>query len=327
MNIDEFINERKGEWEKLERIASKFRSGRSTKLTRDELWDMGRLYSAAVSDLSLLKSSELAADPDNDVIAYLNDLVIRIHRTIYRNPAGLRWSLVGQFLHTGFPSAVRRNIGYIGFSAAVFVAFSIVGFLMALADPAFIELLVPQGIIATVEKGDVWFKGLYTVAPMASGFLMTHNISVTFLTFAAGVTFGLGTVYLLAVNGLLLGTIAALCMINNLSLEFWSFVLPHGSVELSAIFLAGGGGLILGHALLDPGPYRRGEFLSLRSRQAVQIVLGCVPLLVVAGLVEAFLSPSPLPPWIKLLTAVALFTLLLTLIFLPGAKSSASGDA
>jgi uncharacterized membrane protein SpoIIM required for sporulation len=151
---------------------------------------------------------------------------------------------------------------------------------------------------------------------------MTHNVSVTFLVFAAGITFGIGTIYLLALNGLLLGTVAALCMKHKLALEFWSFVLPHGSFELMAVFIAGGAGLILGHALVDPGPYRRVETLSVRSRDAVKLVLGCVPLLIVAGVTEAFFSPSPVPPEIKLVFAGVMFTALLGFLFFAGTGSS-----
>ncbi|MBI5570165.1 MAG: stage II sporulation protein M [Desulfomonile tiedjei] len=320
MNINEFIRERKKEWQRLERIAAKFRPGRSADLTRDELWDLSRLYFAAISDLSLLKSSQLGQAPDDDVVAYVNGLVIRVHRIVYSQPSGSRWASIVKFLSTEFPLAVARNLLYIGSSAGVMILSALAGFVIGVQEPNFVELLVPDSIISTVEGGDVWFKGLYAVAPMASSHLMTHNISVTFLTFAAGITFGVGTIYLLGLNGLLLGTIAGLCFRHQLSLQLWSFVLPHGSLELSAIVLSGAAGLILGHALVDPGPYRRLEFLSVRSRDAVALALGCVPLLAIAGVIEAFFSPSPLPPWLKLGTAGVLFLLLVTLLGLAAAR-------
>ena len=326
MNINEFIRERKGEWQRLERIAAKFRPGRSADLTRDELWDLSRLYFAAVSDLSLLKSSQLGQNPDDEVVAYVNGLVIRVHRIVYSRPSGSRWVSVVKFLSTEFPRALARNLVYIGFSAGVMILSALAGFVIGVQEPNFVELLVPDRLIETVERGDVWFKGLYAVAPMASSHLMTHNISVTFLTFAAGITFGVGTIYLLGLNGLLLGTIAGLCYRHHLSLQLWSFVLPHGSMELSAIVLSGAAGLILGHALVDPGPYRRLEFLSLRSRDAVTMALGCVPLLACAGVIEAFFSPSPLPVWLKLATAGVLFALLVTFLALAAARSRGNGS-
>jgi uncharacterized membrane protein SpoIIM required for sporulation len=315
MNIDQFVSERKKDWEHLDRIARKIHPGRPVSLTRNELWDLGRLYSGAVSDLSLLKASPLAADPDNHIIAYLNELIIRVHGSIYGKPP-LRWSSFVRFITEKFPQVFWENRVYIGLSTSIMLLFGLAGFFISLKEPAFIELIVPEGILATVEKGDVWFKSVYSMAPMESSSLMTHNISVTFLAFAAGLTFGIGTVYVLAFNGLLLGTVAALCYTHHLSLEFWSFVIPHGSVELTAIFISGGAGLVLGHALIDPGPYRRAEFLSVRSKQAVILVLGCVPLLVIAGIIEAFFSPSPAPPWLKITVGAILFFGLMTLIFL-----------
>jgi len=310
MNINEFILERKEEWDQLEAISAKFRPGAAAGLSREDLWKLGRLYTGAVADLAALRSSKLAGDPDDQVVAYLNALVIRVHGMIYRK-APFRWSSIRHFLTTGFPVTFRRTAVYTAWSTGVFLFFAAVGFVLGLGEAGFIELLVPQEIISRVEQGQVWFKELHTVAPQASSLIMTNNISVTFLTFAAGITFGLGTLYLLALNGLLLGTVAVLCFKHGLSEEFWAFVLPHGSLELTAVFIAGGAGLMLGHALADPGPYRRSEMLSVVSKQAVKLALGCVPLLLVAGLIEAFLSPSPLPSWLKFLFAGVSFTSLM----------------
>ncbi len=319
MNINDFVRERRRDWEKLDEIVTEFRPGARGSLGREQLWQLGRLYMAAVSDLSVLKSSVLAADPHNEVISYLNGLVIRVHGTIYRKPAST-WSSFAGFLTVTFPGIFRQTPAYTSFSFAVFLLFGLVGFFVGLQEPGFIELVVPEQIISTVESGQVWFSDLYAVSPQASSFLMTHNISVTFFVVAAGITFGVGTVYLLALNGLLLGTVAALCANHNLSLEFWSFVLPHGAVELSAIVIAGGAGLIIGHALVDPGPYRRTEILPVKAREAGILALGCVPMLVVAGFTEAFFSPSPLPPWGKIAFAVVVFALLIVYLFASGKK-------
>ncbi len=320
MNINEFINERKEEWQRLESIKSKLRPGTFQHVTRQDLWDLGRLYFAAVSDLSVLKSSELARDPDNEIIDYLNNQVASVHGIIYRTPR-LTWAGLKDFLISGFPQTFRATGIYTAVAAAVLIVAGITGFFLGLNEPAFIELIVPDSTIAKVEKGNVWFNDLYTVAPAASSFLMTHNISVTFLIFASGITFGVGTLYLLALNGLLVGTVAALCINHKLALEFWSFLLPHGSLELTAIFIAGGAGLVIGHALIDPGPYKRSEILASRSKQAVKLLAGCVPLLVIAGLVEAFVSPSPLPAALKIIISAILFISLFSFLLLSGRGS------
>jgi uncharacterized membrane protein SpoIIM required for sporulation len=317
VNIDEFIGERKDDWQKLEIIAGKLGQGSGRKLTREDLWQLGKLYASAASDLSVLKSSPLARDANNNVIAYLNSLVIRVHGMIYKRP-GFHWYSLWEFIAADFPRSLRANFRFVAVSASVFGMFLGTGFLLGVRESGFIELLVPDAIISKVEQGQVWFKSLYTIAPQASSMLMTHNVSVTFLIIAAGISFGLGTVYLLALNGVLIGAMAALCYNHNLSLEFWSFVLPHGSLEISAIVIAGGAGLILGQALLDPGPYRRREVLSVRGREAGRLAFGCVPLLVLAGIIEAFVSPSPLPSIVKFTFAAVSFTAFIGYAFAAG---------
>jgi len=324
LNIDEFVRERKADWQKLEAVAGKLRPGALASLSRDELWTLGRLYTAAVSDLSVLRSSKLAADPENEVIDYLNGLVTRIHGMIYRKPA-FHWASVRHFLTAGFPETFRNTLSYTLASVSIFLLFVGGGFFLGVSEPGFVELLVPEHIIAKVEKGDVWFDHLHAVAPQASSLLMTHNISVTFLVVAAGITFGVGTVYLLALNGLLLGAVAALCFNYGLSLRFWSFVLPHGSLELSAVCIAGAAGLVLGHALVEPGPYHRSEYLSVRGKLSGRLALGCIPLLVIAGIIEAFFSPSSLPAWMKLVFAGISFSALNGWLFL-GGKRAHSGQ-
>lgn len=317
VNINEFIEERKEDWQRLELLVKKLRPSSRKNLTRDELWELGRLYTGAVADLSTLRSSGAAEHLDREAFTYLNSLVIRAHGAIYRKPP-FRWSSVWEFFSEAFPEACRDARRFIAASVTVFVSSAALGWALGLKEPGFIELLVPESIIARVEEGRVWFDHLHTIAPMASGWLMTHNISVTFLTIAGGITFGLGTVYLLALNGLLLGVIAALCFEHGLSLPFWTFVLPHGSLELSAICIAGGAGLMLGHCLVDPGPYRRGELLAVRSKSIGTLALGCIPLLVLAGVIEAFFSPTPLPQWLKFAFAAISFGSLVMYIVLVG---------
>jgi uncharacterized membrane protein SpoIIM required for sporulation len=145
---------------------------------------------------------------------------------------------------------------------------------------------------------------------------MTNNLSVSFMAFAMGITAGLGTIYMMFFNGVLIGTIGAACWQAGLSLGLWSFVAPHGVLELPAIFIAGGAGLLLAKGLLFPGLLPRRDSLAQAAQVAVRLVLGIVPVLVVAGVIEGFISPSHIPPGLKFLLAGAiasLFTLYLTL--------------
>jgi len=135
--------------------------------------------------------------------------------------------------------------------------------------------------------------------------------------FAGGIVFGLGTLFYLYVNGMMLGVIGAACHQYAMSLALWSFVAPHGALELPSILIAGGAGLRLGAAMLFPGTMRWRESVALGGRDATQLISGIVPLLVIAGLLEGFFSPSHAPIWLKFTVGGVLFTLLLIWLFRP----------
>src|SRR5579859_3550238 len=146
--------------------------------------------------------------------------------------------------------------------------------------------------------------------------IFTNNIQVAFLAFAGGVLCGLGTTYVLVSNGVLLGGVLGAAQFYGVSPLVWSFISPHGYLELTCIVIAGAAGLMLGDALLRPGLALRREALARASRRAVELAVGAAPVLVVAGLIEGFISPSDLDIPIKLaigpLAGVALYALLLT---------------
>lgn len=324
MNIDEFIEERKADWKRLDNIVSKAGArGRRGVHAKSDLWEFGSLYLSTVSDLAVLRSSGLVEFGHEGVIAYLNNLVTSAHGMLHVRPAFSLRSLA-DFITRDFPSALRAGRCFIAVAAALFLTFAAAGYVIGLSAPGFIYGIVPDNIVSEAEGGRTWFKGLYALAPLASTKLMTHNVSVTFLMFASGITFGVGTVYLTALNGLLLGAVAALCTLHGLDTAFWSFVLPHATLEITALFIAAGAGLTLGHALLDPGPFRRRDFVPVRARIAGRMILGCVPLLVGAGVIEAYFSPSPLPEAVKFAAAALLGAVVVVclLLIMRGPRSS-----
>jgi uncharacterized membrane protein SpoIIM required for sporulation len=140
-----------------------------------------------------------------------------------------------------------------------------------------------------------------------SSYIMTNNIKVSFLAFAGGILLGLLTLFMLFNNGLMIGVAALAVARHGTALGFWGFVAPHGVIELPAIFIAGGGGLMLGYALVNPGEYSRRTALGLAGRDAVQLVFGVVAMLVIAGIIEAFFSPTVILPALKLVVAAVTF--------------------
>jgi uncharacterized membrane protein SpoIIM required for sporulation len=158
-----------------------------------------------------------------------------------------------------------------------------------------------------IRQHHLWMDSILSVKPQASSAIMTNNIGVCFAAFAGGITAGLGTIYLLFFNGLMLGTIATVCARYHLSLSLWSFVAAHGALELPSIMLAGAAGLRLAAGMLFPGMLRRRDALALAGLEAVQLVAGTIPLLVIAGTLEAFLSPTHAPNALKFSVGALLF--------------------
>jgi uncharacterized membrane protein SpoIIM required for sporulation len=170
------------------------------------------------------------------------------------------------------------------------------------------SFLGPQ-MVATIERHEMWTHSILSIKPQASSSIMTNNLSVAFITFALGISAGIGTLYMLFFNGLMLGVIGAACWFSDMSIPLWSFVAPHGVLELPAIFIAGGAGLRLAQALLFPGVRSRRDALALGGSEAVKLLLGVIPMLIVAGLLEAFFSPSTAPVFLKFTAAAVLFAL------------------
>jgi len=194
----------------------------------------------------------------------------------------------------------------------------LLGLAVALTDPGFERHLLGGAMMDTIERRERWTHSILAVKPLASSRILTNNLSVSFAAFALGITAGVGTAWLMLLNGVLMGVIGVACSRAGMSEALWSFVAPHGSLELPAIFIAGGAGLLLGRALVAPGTLPRGEALRLHGGTAVRLLLGVVPLLIVAGVVEGFVSPTGVAPSLKFLVGVSLCVLLLLYLFRAG---------
>jgi uncharacterized membrane protein SpoIIM required for sporulation len=149
---------------------------------------------------------------------------------------------------------------------------------------------------------------------------------VTFAAFALGVIFGVGTFYVLAFNGAMFGALLALTYRAGFGDDLlFGFVISHGVIELTCIFIAGGAGILIGTALLMPGNLSRGDALKSRGLDAVRLIIGCIPLLVVAGIIEGFISPQPIPSAIKIGIGVITGITLYSYLFLAG-REDERGD-
>ena len=169
-------------------------------------------------------------------------------------------------------------------------------------------LVLPTEIIDSIYSGRMWTGPIFSVvpAPVASTVLFTNNISVALMAFAGGLTFGVISFWILFFNGVMLGMCFKLCANYGLLGALTGFVVTHGFLEISSIILAGGAGFVVANALLRPGDYSRRDALAVQAKAGVRMAVAAVPALIVAGLLEAFVSPSTLPFAVKAIVGLAM---------------------
>jgi len=312
MPIDRFINERKTAWQRLEELLQLVDRMSLRKLHREEVRELGRIYRRTASDLAIAR----AESRDPRLINYLNSLVIRAHGRIYRADAQ-GGSRIRNFFARDFPQTFRRTWRYTAIAFIVFLLFSLAFFAATRRDAEFSEFagISPYFREVVINKRTHWWEDLNEANQIGSSQIFTNNIRVTFFAFAYGAMVGVGTLYILAFNGAMMGAILALTYHAGFGNDLVAFMVGHGVIELSCIFIAGGAGLLIGSALLMPGDLTRGDAFKSRGMDAIRLVAGCVPLLVIAGIIEGFISPAPINPAIKFgiggITGVALYSYLL----------------
>jgi uncharacterized membrane protein SpoIIM required for sporulation len=294
MITSHWLEKREPYWKRLEQIVERSGQRGVSALPYQELQELALLYRQVAADLARVRE-----DPSTlRTSEYLNQLLARAHNLIYM---GRRSSSRGAvtFYRSVFPAVFRKNLNYVAFAAVLFAAGAAAGFLVSLADPSFQRFFLGPAMSNTIDHREMWTHSIVAVKPLAASGILTNNLTVAFATFAFSITAGIGTIYLLLTNGLLMGVISAACWHAGMSLQLWEFVAPHGVLELPAIFIAGGAGFLIARGLLFPGSLPRRDALVFYGGQGVRLVLGVIPVLVVAGIVEGFISPSPFPAAVK----------------------------
>jgi uncharacterized membrane protein SpoIIM required for sporulation len=300
-----WLEKRRPHWTRLEQLVAASGLRSVTALKPAELQELALLYRQSASDLSTVRE-----DPTSTQLAvYLNQLLGRAHNLIYM---GRRSDKKGiwTFYKDTYPRIFRETFNDTFVAFLLFFVAGVAGVLMGIADPGFSHYFLGPHMMQSIENHKMWTDSIVTVKPLASSGILTNNMSVAFAAFATGITAGIGTVWMMLMNGLMMGVVAVACWREGMSLPLWSFVAAHGVLELPAIFIAGGAGLGIAKGMLFPGILARKESLVLAGAKSVRLVLGTIPLLLVAGLVEGFVSPTNLAPGMKFLLAGALGTLL-----------------
>lgn len=313
--MSRFINERKNNWQKLEGLLEILETSPLRGLPRAQVRELGELYRRAASDLAIAR----AESRDPKLVNYLNSLVIRAHGRIYRaDTKGA--NIVWQFFAKEFPRAFRHTWRYTALAFGVFLLFAVASFLLCYYDSNFADEL-GLGSLSYAVKSDVkWWEDLNNANQIGASGILTNNILVAVKAFAYGALFGIGTLYVLIFNGLHIGGVLGVCYSINPAFgnALVTFMVGHGVIELSCIFIAGGAGMLIGYSMINPGDLTRAQALKKNGLEAARLAIGCACLLVVAGIIEGFLSPSLLPAWIKFGTGVLTGIAMYSYLFLVG---------
>ena len=296
------------QWERFRTQAADLERRGLTQLTGAELTAFAAAYREVAADLA--RARTYGVDPR--VLAYLERVVGTGHNALY-GLRGVRRLPAGDLVLREFPRAVYRARAYVVAAALVFLIPGVVGYVLIREQPEVAYQIMPDGMIARAESGASaqeagrgYAETPSPFLPIVASSIIANNVQVAF-----GITAGIGTVLLLVFNGLFFGTV--LGMFTNYSLAGWilTFVAGHGVVELTAIFIAGGAGLLIGRALIAPGDLARRDALVVEGRTAVRMVGAAVILLVLAGVIEGFLSASDAPAVLKVGVSAASAVLLL----------------
>ncbi len=285
--LDEFAAPRAAAWAELDQLLRTARS-RPSRLGPDGVRRLGALYRAVIADLAVARRRF----PGDPVVGRLEDLAQRGRRAVYHTTPA-RGGFV-EFVSHGYWRRIRERPVLLGVAIACVALPTLLAGYWAWRDPGPASGLVPDAY-QSVTQPRTPGQDLGESVDQQSGVsaqIFTNNIRVSFLAFGGGILLGIGTLALLIYNGILLGAVGGLAIGAGNGVPFFELVVGHGVLEMSCIAVSGLAGLRIAAAIVDPGTRPRGEVLRTEARAAVEIVLGTMFWLVVAGLVEGFLTPA-----------------------------------
>ena len=322
MTQGRFLETRQAVWHRLEALVSQARQRGLRSLTEAELHELTRLYPAAAVDVA--RARLVQADPS--LQRRMNQLAIAAHGLLYRRQSTRSLPAIWRFFRWEYPRLFRRLWPCMTLATTVFLVGLLSAYVATRLVPANAYLFVPDGLDVSnateVTSEDVSERyRQMSNAPMAAG-IMTNNIRVAFYAFALGITAGVGTCYVLLMNAMMLGGFAGHFTNYGLSYPLWSFLTPHGALEIFAILVASAAGLRLGFSLAVPGARTRSASLRLGARDAMLLVLGTIPMFVIAGTIEGFVTPSHLPGAAKIVLGLTVAGVVIAYLLLVGREDT-----
>jgi uncharacterized membrane protein SpoIIM required for sporulation len=323
MNERDFVEKKRADWDRLAAlitVAGGLRGVRA--LSREDVRQLGPLYRRVSSDLAYARLHASSSD----LVVHLNGLLGRAHALMFeaetsRSPGK---SLVHFYVYE-FPAILQRRVGYF-LAAVAFTAFGgLLAYWIVITHPDKLNLFIPEMFRSSVEH---WKSGNVSQEAYAtqSGFLFSNNMRVGLIAFGLGGFAGVPTAQAMFSNGETLGALSALMTQVHRHNTFWPGILPHGVAELTAIFICGGAGFLIGMSLLFPGKYTRIASFKRAGSEGIKLVLGTVPLFIFAAIIEGMFSHLPIPGSVRLGFAAVNGVLWYLYLFLPRPAASARED-
>jgi uncharacterized membrane protein SpoIIM required for sporulation len=320
---DEFVAARKPDWDELEQMLAAGKGFR--KLPPASIARAAAIYRAVSSDLMRAQSAGYSPD----VIALLDGLAARAHNVLYSAPP-YRLRAVWELIAADFPRTLRRYGRFFALAIALFVLPGVVGFTGALKSRAFALQILSPDMVDQMEKAyaEGFGKGREAgVNTAMTGFYVYNNVGIAFRCFATGVLFGLGSLFFLVYNGLVIGSVAGLVTAAGHGKNLLTFTCTHGAFELTAIVISATAGMVMGYALVDTRGRTRFGSLRAHARDIAYLVMGAALMLLVAAGLEGFWSPSGLPERVKWGGAVVAYLLVIGYLTFAGRGGAAAARA
>ncbi len=312
MNKRKFVQARRPEWENFRKLLDRVETRPIRKLPAADLDDFSRLLREVSNDLAVIRSREWGRELED----FLNHLVTRGYNQFYSAPPG-RFREFLAFATVGFPRELRRHWKYFALGWALFFLPLLISWAVVQMDPSRASAVLPSEQLEAIDEmygsklydpdEDGVVQGFGDQRAIMAGFYIRNNVGIALICFAIGILFGIGTIYLLLFNGVVLGALSGYVVAQSPQHadNFLSFVVTHGSFELTAIAIAGAAGLMLGDSFLHRGNRTVKDAFRVQGLDSVKVAFGAALMLVVAAGIEAFWSPSPIPSTIKYIVGLA----------------------
>jgi uncharacterized membrane protein SpoIIM required for sporulation/uncharacterized RDD family membrane protein YckC len=316
--VDRLVAAKDQRWREFEHLAARASRQGLNSLGSAELPDFAARYREVASDLARVRTYRA----DALVRSRLERAVAAGHNLLYRGERR-SWRDVWRFTSRGAPAAVREAAPWVLTAFLAFAVPAVAGYAALRATPSLAAETLPGVMLdraanaaAEMRAGRGYASASAEARPFVASSIIANNVQVAFTCFAGGIFLAAGSIIALAFNGLLLGAISGHYHNVGLLTWLWTFVAGHGVLELFAIWCAGAAGLLIGTAIVRPGDYSRADALVIRGRLALRLVGVSTILLLVAGLIEGFVSTSAAAMEVKIAVSLTSALLLALWIFL-----------